>query len=93
MDSGRGCGDNALTMSDPAHARHAMHSMTIDGITFHYNGDFSGSVEIVRTSTDKIEIPGDTLRHFLAEAVVRREKERELEQTPWWKLLGMQEPI
>lgn len=56
-----------------------MHTIRTGVVTFHYNSDLSGEVEVVdnRDGT-KIEVPGEDLLHFAAE-IVRRNRIQAIE--------------
>ncbi len=66
-----------------------MHTTKIDAFTFTHNGDFSGNVEIRRTSWERsVFVPACDLRAFVAE-MVRAEKLRAVEQATPAELLGL----
>ena len=73
-----------------------MHTTTIDEITFHHNGDYSGDVLINGAEVEidgydgstTVTMPFEVLAEFVAEAV-RAQRTARLEQLEWYQVLGL----
>ncbi len=75
-----------------------MHSRTIDEITFHHNGDYSGDVLINGAEVEidgydgstTITISFEVLAEFVSDAV-RVARRSRLEQLEWYEVLGLED--
>lgn len=69
-----------------------MHTYELDGVTFHYNSDFSGDVGIVLANGQRLNVLASTILDFVGFCYVMPKRISELESaTTRMLLLGEQD--